>query len=368
VLASDVPALNATGTPKLDLIAIAPVDCEECADVADVIDAFKQAPTMTLTSDVILRSDDARAKELIKEYDIKRLPVVILKGDIATLPAEAPRVKDAVVIDQLSPPLYDLENETIVGVVDITLISAPKCSKCYNISEFPAQLDMMAVGIGDEKMVAYDSKEGAALVKKYNITRVPTAIMSEGISWYPQIAESWSQIGDVQDGNFILREVVAPYLDVTTGKVRGVVSATFLADKSCLGCYDPVVHEQILGGMGMMFESKATLDVADDEGKALVKKYEITAVPTIIVTGDTSAYSQLLTVWGQVGTQESDGALVFRKPEVLQVTYKDLASGKIVEASPEDLVQEGGPIVVDAGAVDAGSADGLDEALDQGLN
>ncbi len=345
-----------TGAPVLELIAIQASECDKCADVQQIVDAFKQAPTLNIAKDSVIESDTDEAKALIKEYDIKRLPAIILKGDIANLPAEAPRVKDAVVIDQLSPPLYDLENETVEGLVDITILSAPLCIKCANLSSFADQLVQTGIGVDNTKTVAYDSKEGAALVKKYGIEQVPTVILSEGIGWYPQITQSWDQMGDVVDGNYILREAMPPYIDLKTGAVRGLVNATFITDKSCDKCYDVAIHEQILGGFGMDFQVKNTVDVGSAAGKAVLKKYNITLVPTVLVTGDTDAYVQLLSMWDQVGTQEDDGTLVFRSPEVLSMTYKDLSTGKLIEAPEQDLGVIGAPqddsgIVLDENAL-----------------
>lgn len=327
---------NATGTAGIELIAIQASDCDECSDVSQIVDAFKEAPTLTITKDRVIESDSDEAEDLIEEYDVKRLPVIILKGDISGLPPEAPRVKDAVVIDQLSPPLYDLENESVEGLVDVTIISAPDCAKCANLSVFGDQLVMTGVGVENTKTVAYDSKEGAALVKKYGITQVPTVILSDGASWYPQIVQSWEQMGDVVDGDYVMREAMPPYIDLKTGEMRGAVNATFITDTSCDECYDVAIHEQILGGYGMDFDVKNTVDVGAADGKALLKKYNITLVPTVIVTGDIEAYVQLLSMWEQVGTKETDGTLVFRSPEVLAMTYKDLSTGKIVEAPAQD--------------------------------
>jgi hypothetical protein len=320
-------------TPSLELIAIKASQCPKCSDVQQIVDAFKQAPTLTITKDTVLESSDPQAVQLIADYSVKRLPAIILKGDIASLPAEAPRVKDAVVVDQLSPPLYDLENKTVHGLVDLTLITAPLCIKCSNLSGFADQLTAMGVGLDKIVSVAYDSKDGAALVKDYNISRVPTFMMSEDASWYPQITQAWTTVGTVEAGTFVMREATPPYIDLTTGKMRGIVSATYLADKSCANCYDPVMHKQILNGAGMTFQDETKVDVSSDAGKAMVKKYNITLVPTVVVTGDTAAYTQLLGIWGQVGTVEKDGALVFREPSVLSVTYKDLATGKITVAN-----------------------------------
>jgi hypothetical protein len=349
------PAAAVNETPKVELIAIKASQCAKCSDVKQVVDAFTQAPSLNVTKQTVLESTNAQAIQLIADYNVKRLPAIILKGDIAGLPAEAPRVKDAIVIDQLSPPLYDLENKTVQGLVDVTLITTPLCAKCSNVTTFVDQLKLIGIGMDKVTSVAYDSKQGAALLKDYNISAVPTIILSDGASWYPQLTSGWNTIGTVESGNYIMRQVVPPYIDIATGKVRGIVNATFLADKSCTQCYDPLIHTQILGGYGMEFDTKPVVDVSSDAGKALIKKYNITLVPTVIVTGDTSAYAQLLAIWDQVGTVEKDNALVFRSLDVLSVTYKDLATGNITVATAPAAAAGTGAAVAEVAPSDTGA-------------
>jgi hypothetical protein len=76
-----------------------------------------------------------------------------------------------------------------------------------------------------------------------------------------------------------------------------------------------------------------TVEVNSAEGKDLIKKYKITAVPTILLSGDLEEYENFQQVWPQVGTVEADGMHVFREPgEKIMGSYKDLKTGKLVEA------------------------------------
>ena len=78
--------------------------------------------------------------------------------------------------------------------------------------------------------------------------------------------------------------------------------------------------------------SEKTVDIASDEGKALIKKYSIKSVPTIILSKDADAYPALKQIWQQVGSVEEDGNYVFR--EVTQMgSYKDLTTGDVVNGN-----------------------------------
>lgn len=184
--------------------------------------------------------------------------------------------------------------------------------------------------------MAYDSDSGKALVKKYNITAVPTAIFSPAAAGYPIFIQAWTTAGTVDaDGSYILRSLSPPYYDLSTQSVRGLVDAIYLTDKSCGTCYNVTLHKTIFQqNFGIDFQKETTYDVSDTTGADLVKKYNITDVPTVILTGDAAAYKQLEQAWSQVGTTEKDGAMVFRQIGLLQgITYKDLSTGKVVTAA-----------------------------------
>jgi len=112
--------------------------------------------------------------------------------------------------------------------------------------------------------------------------------------------------------------------------VAGLVELTLLNDSSCTKCYDVNVHKTILNRFGITLAAEKTLDVSDDEGKALIEKYGITLVPTMIISQDASAYPLFTPVWATVGSVEDDGVYVFRKPDVMKVPYKDLSTGEVL--------------------------------------
>ena len=88
-----------------------------------------------------------------------------------------------------------------------------------------------------------------------------------------------------------------------------------------------------------MVANEETFDIKDIKGRQVRVKYDIKNVPTVIITGDLDAYETLKAAWDQVGTIEDDGAYVFRELDVLQVPYKDLTSGEIVNQEDIDSVE-----------------------------
>ena len=79
--------------------------------------------------------------------------------------------------------------------------------------------------------------------------------------------------------------------------------------------------------MGVYINNEKYVDVSSSEGKTLLSKYDITAIPTIILSKEISDYETIKKTLEQFGTFEQDGKFVFRKLDVLKVKYQDLKGG-----------------------------------------
>ena len=92
------------------------------------------------------------------------------------------------------------------------------------------------------------------------------------------------------------------------------------------------MHKQILTSpqsFAILLDKEETFDVSDATGKELILRYNITQVPTIIISDEAGAYpsSQALRQFFSV---EKDGYYIFRTAQVMG-TYKDLAAGQVVK-------------------------------------
>jgi hypothetical protein len=128
----------------------------------------------------------------------------------------------------------------------------------------------------------------------------------------------------------------APYLEIASEKIRGDFDVTYITEKSCPTCYHPSVNRAALKQLGMVPVNEQTVDRSDQEGKNLVKQYNLTTTPSIILTGDLAAYAGFDKIWTQnVGTIEPDGAYVFRQGQALMGTYFDLTTNKAVNTKTD---------------------------------
>lgn len=223
------------------------------------------------------------------------------------------------------------EETTKPAEIDSIAIVSPDCKNCYDVNALIATLGSNPmVKMTSTRTVDDVSAEGAALVNQYKMTRLPSFIIrgqtQKLLTALPGIVSFGQLDGDV----FVGSKTPAPYFDLVSGKARGEFTATFITEKQCKECYDPTVNRQALAQFGMKAVSEQTVDRTDPDGLKLVKQYAITTTPTIVLTGDMTAYEGFDQVWKNVGTVETDGAYVFRTGQTLMGTYYDLATKKPV--------------------------------------
>ena len=71
-----------------------------------------------------------------------------------------------------------------------------------------------------------------------------------------------------------------------------------------------------------------TYDINSTEGSALIKKYNITEIPTILYSPETSVYPHFAEAWiNQSNTVESDGWFVFRAVDKVGEVYQNVSAG-----------------------------------------
>ena len=227
----------------------------------------------------------------------------------------------------------------VLAQVEMTELVDSSCAQCFNISVVSGQIRVSASGLGmnitNLRRVEVNSTEGRALLASYNITKVPTILLSKEARNASRLMQIWGEFGSVEsDGTLVLRQVYPPYIDLTDGSLHGNVTMITLLDSSCSQCYDPSVHKLVLTSrFGLTIFQEEIADLNSTRGQELVAMYNITSVPTVILSPEMAEYPGMESVWvGQgLGTKESDGWYVFRAMSAIQnVIYRNVTSGEIV--------------------------------------
>jgi thiol-disulfide isomerase/thioredoxin len=321
--------------PKVEIIELYNTACSKCFDISNTVTAVKNA-RVNVTGEKSVELDSDEGRQLASSYGITKAPTVIVTGETANLTlTDFSKSGDGLVFTAVEPPYTDVASGKVKGLVDVTYLKADGCDQCQDLNQLISQFESNGIVFDKKSEAGSSSAEGKALIAKYNITSVPTLLLSSELSEYSQIVQVWNSVGSVEsDGTFIIRTPEAlgiPFYDLSQDRLRGFVDVTYITDKSCATCYNVSVHRLILERFGVYPHTETTVDVSDAEGKALIAKYNITKVPTIILSQDASVYQALGQVWPTVGTVESDGMFVFRNPEAMTGSiYRDLSTGQIV--------------------------------------
>jgi len=336
--------------PREIQLTILGKDCEDCFDITSAVDFLKQQPNINVTSTVEKTMEEAA--ELTGKYGITRLPALLVTGNITNLTIPNFNQKeDALTFDQAPPPYYDVAEKRIKGKVTALTISAASCTNCFNISQIVDQLKSAGIIISSEQTVDSTSAEGKELIGKYKIEKVPTIIFNKEALEYDVVSQVWSQVGtEESDGKLVLRFVNPPYVNTSTGKTDGLVTMTMLYDKNCTECFNASVFKELFTqSFSMQVEKEEMLDIESNKGKYLISKYNITAVPTVVLSKEAGAYPNLAQAWESVGIAEKDGTFTFRNVALLKsyfdqqgqsFAYKNLSTGEILKGAEEAEVAD----------------------------
>lgn len=223
------------------------------------------------------------------------------------------------------------ENQTAdAAKLRFTIVAKKDCPECFDIGQLTAAIKQANVEITGEETVYWGEAAGDKLIADYKIAKLPTLLVAGELDKNTDLQGMWQALGEVVDGVFVFRQVIPPYVDVATGALKGLISVTYLTDQSCEKCYDVNLHKNALINLGVNPTTEKTVDISTDEGKALVKKYEINLVPTILLQGEVGEYQAINQIWSQYGAIKDDGTYVFTGMEAMG-TYKDLAKKKVIE-------------------------------------
>lgn len=206
------------------------------------------------------------------------------------------------------------------------------CGKCYDLGRITNHISGQRLfKVISLHQIDLSSANGKELVNKYALKTAPTLVITGEVS-ESVVQDFWKNLGvKLLDNSTVVISSPLPYRDLESGKILGVVKIIELDDKSCEHCYDVRVHEQILARFGVYVDGVQKSDVSSQEGKNLIERYGIKAIPTVLISPDVAVYGSIMSVWPQVGYVAEDGWLVFNNTEIMYNNfggYEDLSTGE----------------------------------------
>lgn len=225
--------------------------------------------------------------------------------------------------------------------VAVLLLPAPDCPDCYDVRQYIAELDdtmNLTLSEGDPEEFRRAIAVQSRLVP--NADRLPALAFNASIEHYPGMTDNWEAAGYVitfpphmaYAGTwYVLPTLNAPYYSQANGSVQGRLIATYLTMESCERCSDAALFQDALAEAGAVPSEEIFVDAQSPEGAALIRKYNITAVPTLLLNDGARHHPGVHAGWEIVGTIEPDGTYVLRDLQRLQATYYDRLTGQVME-------------------------------------
>lgn len=208
--------------------------------------------------------------------------------------------------------LVELKEEMRAPAIEVTLVSVSSCPECYDITAVMSMLKFAGANVTKERTFDYNTTEGQAIVETYGIAKLPTAIISGELNKSSSLLATLTKIGEEKKGSYVFTALQPPYLEISSNEIRGKISLVHLRKANCTECYDlsPIIQEY--SSLGLVFADQEVVDADSGRGKALIERYNITKLPTIILDSEAHAYEGFVSLWPQVGSIEEDESLVMR--------------------------------------------------------
>lgn len=310
-------AVEGPSLPKIELTTINSA-CSDCGDLSLMAEELKGL-SIEIIKESIVESGSAEANALISEYGIEKLPAMILKGEFSELNLIGFKAKgNALVFEQENAPYEETGSGNTVGLVSAIILADESCEPCSDMLPLVESLRLSGIAIKYPEIIGFETSQGMSYIESNGIEKVPALLLSSDIEEYPEMMPAIEYYDTMAESGYYVIESEAPYRELSTGDVRGLVGLIYLDDESCEDCYDVEMHKASIVRFGVFLENEETVDVSSAAGKRMIQDYGITKVPTILLQGDVSVYTLLDELWiEQVGTKESDGTYVFRNLEQL---------------------------------------------------
>ena len=282
---------TSSGLYSVDVIRI--TGCSECFNLDIISAGLDKLNTIKIEENKTLDYNSAEAKKLIDKYSINRVPaLLILSRNIDKISLDDKifrKTKNAAIFDKAAPYI-DLKSGKVEGIVNLKEVYDAKCKDCTSLDSVKEQLEQLYVKIKDYELVDSSSEEGKRLISENDIIYLPTLLLSKEIKEYWWVSD---KILAEEDEYYKFNTPIFPYKDISTGAVKGIVKATYLINNSCADCFDITQLKPSLESLGIYIDSEKSVDISSYEGENLVKLYNITKIPTVILSKEISDYDQI---------------------------------------------------------------------------
>ena len=225
----NIETQEASRPAELEATIIIDANCPDCSNLDQLLAAIeKQNARIAKKEELALT--DKKAKKLIKQFKITKVPALLISGELDKSPSLKSLLSKlgktengTFVLSQPATPYTLIDSGEIKGRVEVVMLADKSCDECYQVTKHEKILNNFGINTKNKKMVDAQDPQGQTLIKKYNIKLLHTIILSGDIGTYPALEKIWPKVGTVEtDGTYVFRQGVKQmgvYKDLTTNKV-----------------------------------------------------------------------------------------------------------------------------------------------------
>ncbi len=194
-----------------------------------------------------------------------------------------------------------------------TSIIDSSCIDCFKVSSIISQFKAQNAFEISEQIIEFSSIEARQKIKELKIKSIPAIIISGDLNKAKQNAffSSLIKSNEFKD-SVVLNNFQGVFFDLDSNSFKGRVKQINLVNSSCTFC-SVVPGKAFLEKFGVSISSFSEIDFNSSEGQALISKYSIKKIPSMIFSEDLKYYPQIFTNLKTISSLESDNSLVLRE-------------------------------------------------------
>ncbi|MBI2546421.1 hypothetical protein HYV81_04530 [Candidatus Woesearchaeota archaeon] len=222
---------------------------------------------------------------------------------------------------QIKNTVAQAEEQSKPAQLQFVTIKDSSCTNCVALERLVELLKEGKVTVTKETVYERNDAQARELIAQYSIERIPALIVTGEVE-----KSGLAQQLEKRDDAYVLA-TPAPYIDLKTGSLKGVVSAVLIFKDGCRNCTDLNEFLVQAKAAGVYINDEKKYEASSKEGQQLLSKYSIKKLPALVFSDSIGDYEAVQQNWAAVGTHEADGSYILRE---VAMPYYDLQKKDIV--------------------------------------
>lgn len=229
-------------------------------------------------------------------YILLAIALILSFINVLVLQSRFGKLKDAqeIIKEQMKPA-----NIEIIKILT-------DCKDCFDVEDAVKRIKSQNINVAKEETLEFGSSKAERLIDELVITKLPTVVVSGEINRTDKLANFFKSIGNIMDNKFVYTAISAPYYDVATKKVIGLVKVIDVVDSLCKDCVELDLADSLKQNDVVISENRK-VEFSSREGQELIKKFSIQQIPAVLISEDIDNYPVVKQALEEMGLENRNG-------------------------------------------------------------